>query len=235
MRPCASRVLGSMIPALMLATASAVILLALSTSNGSAPLALEEEYGRHAGRHRSERASHRRAERSIERLQRKTSKQMLSDLEKLMVDFKNDIKYQREERLEDRHRRLNHGQPAVPRVHETKDLQQVDHMMDSLQNLAGSRTTGSDKLRMRREVHRGRHRDDDGGVHHRAVRRDKRGGSVVKLKTHPPAHNTVPDSKKAAIDARVKALQSQILGDFKKVTGFGKKAGYVPPPKIPQM
>ena len=27
----------------------------------------------------------------------------------------------------------------------------------------------------------------------------------------------------------------QILGDFKKVTGFGKKAGYVPPPKIPSM
>ena len=56
---------------------------------------------------------------------------------------------------------------------------------------------------------------------------------MVKLKTHPPAHNTVPDSKKAAIVARMKALQSQILGDFKKVTGFGKKAGIVLNPATP--
>jgi hypothetical protein len=82
-------------------------------------------------------------------------------------------------------------------------------------------------------------------------------------------HAKAADKKKAAIAAKMTALQAQvgcfllalqsactaspairsplllpliwsygcaqILGDFKKVTGFGKKAGYVPPPKIPSM
>ncbi len=31
------------------------------------------------------------------------------------------------------------------------------------------------------------------------------------------------------------ALQEQIQTDFKKVTGYGNKAGYVPPVKMPHM
>ena len=58
-----------------------------------------------------------------------------------------------------------------------------------------------------------------------------RGSEIKKA----PSSAQPPDKKKAAIVARMKALQSQILGDFKKVTGFGKQAGYVPPPKIPPM
>jgi hypothetical protein len=33
----------------------------------------------------------------------------------------------------------------------------------------------------------------------------------------------------------MRALQAQIQNDFKRVTGYGKKAGYVPPPQIPKV
>lgn len=42
-------------------------------------------------------------------------------------------------------------------------------------------------------------------------------------------------NRKATIAAKMKALQEQILSDFKKVTGFGKKAGYIPPVKMPHV
>jgi len=41
--------------------------------------------------------------------------------------------------------------------------------------------------------------------------------------------------KKKMIAAKMKALQDQIKNDFKKVTGFGNQAGYVPPVKMPHM
>ena len=33
----------------------------------------------------------------------------------------------------------------------------------------------------------------------------------------------------------VQALEDQIKGDFAKVTGFGDKAGFLPPVKVPHM
>jgi len=48
-----------------------------------------------------------------------------------------------------------------------------------------------------------------------------------------PHHTS--SSKKASIAAKMKALQEQILSDFKKVTGFGKKAGFIPPIKMPHV
>jgi hypothetical protein len=44
-----------------------------------------------------------------------------------------------------------------------------------------------------------------------------------------------PAAKQLAIAAKMKALTDQISKDFKKVTGYGKQAGYVPPPKIPHV
>jgi len=41
--------------------------------------------------------------------------------------------------------------------------------------------------------------------------------------------------KQKMIEAKMKALQDQIKNDFKKVTGYGNKAGYVPPVKMPHM
>ena len=41
--------------------------------------------------------------------------------------------------------------------------------------------------------------------------------------------------KKKMIAAKMKALQDQIKNDFQKVTGFGNKAGYLPPVKMPHM
>lgn len=42
-------------------------------------------------------------------------------------------------------------------------------------------------------------------------------------------------AKQLAIAAKMRALTAQISKDFKKVTGYGKQAGYVPPPKIPHV
>mmetsp|Transcript_25716 Transcript_25716/g.59653 ORF Transcript_25716/g.59653 Transcript_25716/m.59653 type:complete len:119 (+) Transcript_25716:3-359(+) len=43
------------------------------------------------------------------------------------------------------------------------------------------------------------------------------------------------DAKQIAIRAKMRALTAQISNDFNKVTMYGKKAGYVPPPKIPHV
>merc|ERR1711966_509429 len=41
--------------------------------------------------------------------------------------------------------------------------------------------------------------------------------------------------KKKMIEAKMKALQDQIKNDFQKVTGYGHKAGFLPPVKMPHM
>ena len=41
--------------------------------------------------------------------------------------------------------------------------------------------------------------------------------------------------KKEAMIKKMKALQAQIAGDFKHVTTFGNKAGYLPPVKVPHV
>lgn len=41
--------------------------------------------------------------------------------------------------------------------------------------------------------------------------------------------------KKEAMIKKMKALQAQIAGDFKHVTSFGNKAGYLPPVKVPHV
>lgn len=43
------------------------------------------------------------------------------------------------------------------------------------------------------------------------------------------------EKKKQAIARKMRALTAQIQSDFQKVTGFGNKAGYVPPVKMPHM
>lgn len=50
------------------------------------------------------------------------------------------------------------------------------------------------------------------------------------------ASNTAAEEKrKRAIANKMRALTAQIQGDFQKVTGFGNKAGFVPPVKMPHM
>lgn len=43
------------------------------------------------------------------------------------------------------------------------------------------------------------------------------------------------EKKKRAIANKMRALTAQIQSDFQKVTGFGNKAGFVPPVKMPHM
>merc|ERR1712127_780151 len=56
------------------------------------------------------------------------------------------------------------------------------------------------------------------------------------LETNNGAHNSAAqEKKKQAIARKMRALTAQIQSDFQKVTGFGNKAGYVPPVKMPHM
>jgi hypothetical protein len=53
---------------------------------------------------------------------------------------------------------------------------------------------------------------------------------------HHPNKHTVATLLSGCAAGRVwQALQEQILSDFKKVTGFGKKAGFIPPIKMPHV
>jgi hypothetical protein len=42
-------------------------------------------------------------------------------------------------------------------------------------------------------------------------------------------------AKQKGIELKMKKLQAQISKDFSSVTKFGKKAGYLPPIKMPHM
>ncbi|EKX49166.1 hypothetical protein GUITHDRAFT_151632 [Guillardia theta CCMP2712] len=56
------------------------------------------------------------------------------------------------------------------------------------------------------------------------------------MKTTSSARTNEAELKKRrAIARKMKALQSQIAADFEKVTGYGNKAGYLPPVKMPHM
>jgi len=56
------------------------------------------------------------------------------------------------------------------------------------------------------------------------------------LKNNNGAQNSAAEEKKKkAIARKMRALTAQIQSDFEKVTGFGNKAGYVPPVKMPHM
>ena len=56
-------------------------------------------------------------------------------------------------------------------------------------------------------------------------------------------HSGLPNKKRSAksaakrkgIEKKMKRLQAQISKDFASVTQFGKKAGYLPPVKMPHM
>lgn len=48
-------------------------------------------------------------------------------------------------------------------------------------------------------------------------------------------NSATEEKKKEAIARKMRALTAQIQNDFKKVTGFGNKAGFVPPVKMPHM
>ena len=164
---------------------------------------------------------------------RVSAKKMLSDLQKVVSDVETDMKYRHAQQAERRRRHASH--PTRKGEDEGKNMRVLDHMMDSLDRLAGSGASHHEGARGRVQ---GRFATGSGKSAKRIAEMKlsrkpgvARGGEVEKApSTAPP-----PDKKKAAIVARMKALQSQILGDFKKVTGFGKQAGYVPPPKIPQM
>eukprot|EP00285_Hemiselmis_virescens_P007885 CAMPEP_0173391878 /NCGR_PEP_ID=MMETSP1356-20130122/18637_1 /TAXON_ID=77927 ORGANISM="Hemiselmis virescens, Strain PCC157" /NCGR_SAMPLE_ID=MMETSP1356 /ASSEMBLY_ACC=CAM_ASM_000847 /LENGTH=107 /DNA_ID=CAMNT_0014349571 /DNA_START=57 /DNA_END=380 /DNA_ORIENTATION=- len=78
-------------------------------------------------------------------------------------------------------------------------------------------------------------------VHTRTIKRGSRGREHAPPVPHLPGgghHDKKPkklDAKQIAIRAKMRALTEQISRDFKKVTGYGKKAGFVPPPKIPHV
>lgn len=164
---------------------------------------------------------------------RVSAKKMLSDLQKVVSDVETDMKYRHAQQAERRRRHASHQ--TRKGEDEGKNMRVVDHMMDSLERLAGSGASHHEGARGR--VH-GRFGTGSGKSAKRIAEMKlsrkpgvTRGSEIKKAPSSAPP----PDKKKAAIVARMKALQSQILGDFKKVTGFGKQAGYVPPPKIPPM
>ena len=49
------------------------------------------------------------------------------------------------------------------------------------------------------------------------------------------AKGAAAQGKRKAIAAKMRALTAQINSDFQKVTGFGHKAGFLPPVKVPHM
>jgi len=164
---------------------------------------------------------------------RVSAKKMLSDLQKVVSDVETDMIYRHAQQAERRRRHASHQ--TRKGEDEGKNMRVVDHMMDSLERLAGSGASHHEGARGR--VH-GRFGTGSGKSAKRIAEMKlsrkpgvTRGSEIKKA----PSSAQPPDKKKAAIVARMKALQSQILGDFKKVTGFGKQAGYVPPPKIPPM
>eukprot|EP00960_Hanusia_phi_P029867 748228-Hanusia_phi.AAC.1 len=153
--------------------------------------------------------------------------QLVSDIKRVLEDVETNMEARRS---------TEHGQPsrqharssADPRTHKRRDLDEVNHIMDGLQALAdggsGHNSIAPERRRRRRREHRGRVERKD----------DESAGAEARL-AHKHKHLTLKDKKKEAILAKMKALQQQIEGDFKKVTGYGKQAGYVPPPKIPHV
>lgn len=166
-----------------------------------------------------------------------SSAQLVGDIKKLLVDVESNIKYRRTERKEDAthraHKASHHGGP-----HLSANLDDVNHMMDGLQALAagGGDAGPSFSSVSTPQAHRGRHTAASAKSKVGAEQRLSDKLNAMSDSGTPSVKSTKKaDKKKAAILAKMKALQSQIEGDFKKVTGFGKQAGYVPPPKIPQM
>jgi len=51
----------------------------------------------------------------------------------------------------------------------------------------------------------------------------------------PKRKSTISPAKQKKIEDKMKRLQAQISKDFASVTHFGKKAGYLPPVKMPHM
>jgi hypothetical protein len=59
--------------------------------------------------------------------------------------------------------------------------------------------------------------------------------ATASLKASGMHDSAAAQKKRRAIAAKMRALTAQIESDFHKVTGFGTKAGYLPPVKMPHM
>ena len=195
------------------------------------------------------------------------SQVLVKDLKTLLDDVEHSIKQRREKRT--KRAKADGGTPPGPIAPEQRhNLDDVDHIMDGLQELAGGHgSRGGDSSDSREDDRRSSRRDDDhrrGRDERRRDSRDERRHrdhdrsrnaehrlrtkhhSEHASRTHavraehamhaaaaPPPGKKI-DPKKAAILNKMKALQAKIEGDFKSVRLFGKKAGYVPKPRMPQ-
>lgn len=97
------------------------------------------------------------------------------------------------------------------------------------------RRHGSDRDRSRGAEHRLRSKHHAAASRHASRSHGVRAEHAMHAAAAAPSCTTASCRKKAAILARMKALQAKIEGDFKSVQLFGKQAGYVPKPKMPQM
>ena len=201
------------------------------------------------------------------------SQVLVKDLKTLLDDVEHSIKQRREKRTE--RAKQDGGKPPGPVTPDQRhNLDDVDHIMDGLQELAGGHgSRGGDSSDSSEDDRRSSRRDDDHRRDHRRGRdererdrrderrhrdqdRDRSRNAEHRLRTkHHSEHASrshgvraehamhaaaaAPigkkiDPKKAAILNKMKALQAKIEGDFKSVRLFGKKAGYVPKPRMPQ-
>jgi hypothetical protein len=193
-----------------------------------------------------------------------SSKVLVKDLKRLLEDVEHSIKARRARR-DERSREDGSGRPQPVSPDEKRNLGEVDHIMDGLESLAGGQGGGESDSFRSDGIRRSRHREDRGRDEHRRDAearprsrkhdRDRSSHAEHRLRAkhagsgssglaglasssghsaHASSGKPI-DPKKAAILAKMKALQAKIEGDFKQVSAFGKQAGYVPPPKIPQM